>query len=279
MTTIVCKRLVQQRVARANWVVADGCRSFTTSAPWLAGHNKWSQIKHDKARNDKAKSKERQLIGKEISSATQMWGPDPKFNARLTLALSNARRAGIPKIVIEAAIARGQGISVTGDALEQVTVEAILPHSVAAVIECLTDQKARVLQDVRHAIKDAGGTVTPTTYLFEKKGRIIFEKKDGMDPDDYIDQAIEAGATDIMADEQGRLLVFTEPSETKSVGEALGKVIGLAIEELDIIWDPNQDTLVDLKDEEQVSEIEDILNTLREESSLRDIYLNTAQRF
>ena len=71
MTTIVCKRLVQQRVARANWVVADGCRSFTTSAPWLAGHNKWSQIKHDKARNDKAKSKERQLIGKEISSATQ----------------------------------------------------------------------------------------------------------------------------------------------------------------------------------------------------------------
>lgn len=208
-----------------------------------------------------------------------MWGPDPKFNARLTLALSNARRAGIPKIVIEAAIARGQGISVTGDALEQVTVEAILPHSVAAVIECLTDQKARVLQDVRHAIKDAGGTVTPTTYLFEKKGRIIFEKKDGMDPDDYIDQAIEAGATDIMADEQGRLLVFTEPSETKSVGEALGKVIGLAIEELDIIWDPNQDTLVDLKDEEQVSEIEDILNTLREESSLRDIYLNTAQRF
>lgn len=71
MTTIVCKRLVQQRVARANWVVSDGCRTLTTSAPWLAGHNRWSQIKHDKAKNDKAKSKERQLIGKEISSATQ----------------------------------------------------------------------------------------------------------------------------------------------------------------------------------------------------------------
>ncbi|GLA19936.1 hypothetical protein AnigIFM62618_008061 [Aspergillus niger] len=279
MTTIVCKRLVQQRVARANWVVGDGCRTLTTSAPWLAGHNRWSQIKHDKAKNDKAKSKERQLIGKEISSATQMWGPDPKFNPRLTLALSNAKRAGIPKTVIEAAVARGQGISVTGEALEQVTVEAILPHSVAAVLECLTDQKARVLQDVRHAIKDAGGIVTPTTYLFEKKGRIIFEKKDGVDPDDYIDQAIEAGATDITADEQGQLLVFTEPTETKSVGETLEKMIGLSIEELDIIWDPNQETIVDLKDEAQVAEMEDIISDLREEPSLRDIYLNTVQRF
>lgn len=206
-----------------------------------------------------------------------MWGADPKFNPRLTLALSNAKRAGIPKTVIEAAIARGQGISVTGEALEQVTIEAILPHSVAAVIECQTDQKARILQDLRYAIRDAGGTVTPTTYLFEKKGRIIFEKKDGLNPDDYLDQAIEAGAMDITADEEGRLIVFTEPTETKSVGEALTKSSQLTIEELEIIWDPNQDTLVELTEDEHMREIEDILSTLREESSVRDIYLNTTQ--
>ncbi|KAE8418328.1 transcriptional regulator TACO1-like protein [Aspergillus pseudocaelatus] len=275
--TAILNRDLLRRCARTQ-SVCSFCRGFTSSSPSFAGHNRWSQIKHDKAKNDKAKSKERQIIGKEISSATQMWGADPKFNPRLTLALSNAKRAGIPKIVIEAAIARGQGISVTGEALEQVTIEAILPHSVAAVIECQTDQKARILQDLRYAIKDAGGTVTPTTYLFEKKGRIVFEKKDGLNPDDYLDQAIEAGAMDITADEEGRLIVFTEPTETKSVGEALTKSSQLTIEELEIIWDPNQETLVELTEDEHVREIEDILSTLREESSVRDIYLNTTQQ-
>ncbi|THC98167.1 hypothetical protein EYZ11_002323 [Aspergillus tanneri] len=256
------------------------CRNLSSSSVQLAGHNRWSTIRHDKAKNDKAKGRERQIIGKEISSATQLLGPDPKFNPRLTLALSNAKRAGMPKTVIEAAIARGQGISVSGEALEQITIEAILPHSVAAVIECQTDQKARVLQDVRYAIKDNGGTVTPTTYLFEKKGRIIFETKDdGLNPDDYIDQAIEAGATDITADDDGRLLVFTESTETKNVGESLSKMTGLAIESVEIIWDPNPDTLVELKDDEHVKEIEDIVTILREESSIQDIYLNTTRRF
>lgn len=208
-----------------------------------------------------------------------MWGADPKFNPRLTLALSNAKRAGIPKTVIEAAIARGQGISVTGEALESVTIEAILPHSVAAVIECQTDQKARVLQDLRFAIKDAGGTVTPTTYLFEKKGRIAFEKKEGVNADDYLDQVIEAGATDITTDEEGRLLVFTEPTETKNVGETLTKVTGLTIEELDIIWDPNKDTMVEIKDEEHLKEIDELLSTIREEASVQDVYLNTTTQF
>ncbi|KKK21582.1 hypothetical protein AOCH_002616 [Aspergillus ochraceoroseus] len=274
MASIVSKRLVQQRV-RANQLGCDLRRTFTSCPSWSAGHNRWSQIKHGKAKNDKAKSKERQMVAKEISSAVQMWGPDTKFNPRLTLALSNAKRAGIPKIVIEAAIARGQGLSVTGEALEQVTIEAILPHSVAAVIECQTEQKARVLQDVRHAIKEAGGTVTPTAYLFEKKGRILFERKEGVNADDCLDQAIEAGATDITADENGRILVFTEPTETKSVGEALSKQSGLVIEELEIVWVPNKDTLVEVKDETEIHELEEIMSTLREETSVRDIYLNT----
>lgn len=208
-----------------------------------------------------------------------MWGADTKFNPRLTLALSNAKRASIPKAVIEAAIARGQGISITGEALEQVTIEAMLPNSVAAVVECQTDQKARVLQDLRYAIKDAGGIVTPTTYLFQKKGRVLFEKKDDLNVDDCLDQAIEAGATDITTDEEGRLLVFTEPNETKSVGEALAKSTGLTIQELEIIWDPNPDTMVEVKDEEQIRELEDILSTIREDASVRDIYLNTTQKF
>ncbi|KAL5339702.1 transcriptional regulator TACO1-like protein [Aspergillus crustosus] len=276
MTSIVSKGLVQQRACtrRPGW---DLCRSFTSCQSLSAGHNRWSQIRHGKAKIDKAKSRERQMVAKEISSSVQMAGPDLKFNPRLTLALTNAKRAGIPKTVIEAAIARGQGVSVTGEVLEQVTIEAMLPHSVAAVVECQTENKARVLQDVRHAIKDGGGAATPTAYLFEKKGRILFEKKDGFSADDCLDQAIEAGATDITSDEEGRILVFTEPFDTKRVSEALSKSAGLTILELEIIWAPNEDTLVDLKDEAQVQEIEEILSELRDEPSVREIYTNTTQ--
>ncbi|KAJ5242115.1 uncharacterized protein N7469_000442, partial [Penicillium citrinum] len=255
------------------------CRGFGTSSTLFSGHNKWSTIKHDKARNDKAKSKERQMVSKEISSATQLWGADPKYNPRLTLALSNAKRASIPKTIIEAAIARGQGLSLTGQALESLTIEAMLPGSVAAVVECQTDQKARVLQDVRYLIKNGGGTVTPTTFLFEKKGRVVLEKKDGLNPDDYLDQAIEAGATDIIQDDKGRLVIFTDPSETKSVGEAFSGLSGLTIEELEIFWDPNQDTLVEVQDEEQLKHLEDLLSNLRDDPSVQDIYLNATEKF
>ena len=280
--------------------VCNSCRSLSTSPIFFSGHSKWSTIKHDKAKNDKAKSKERQMVSKEISSATQskytrwcaaslvksltivleiVWGPDPKFNPRLALALSNAKRASIPKIVIEGAIARGQGLSVTGQALEAVTIEAMLHGSVAAVVECQTDQKARVLQDIRHLIKTYGGTVTPTTFLFEKKGRVAMEKKEGLNVDDYLDQAIEAGATDITMDDKGRLVVFTDPSETKKVGETFSKLSGLTIEELEIFWDPNQDTLVDVQDEEQVKTVENILSALRDDPSVQDIYVNTKENF
>ena len=167
----------------------------------------------------------------------------------------------------------------TGQALESLTIEAMLPGSVAAVVECQTDQKGRVLQDVRHFIKNGGGTVTPTTFLFEKKGRVVLEKKEGLNPDDYLDQAIEAGATDIIQDDKGRLVIFTDPSETKSVGETFSKLSGLTIEELEIFWDPNQDTLVEVQDEEQLKNLEDLLGNLRDEPSVQDIYLNATEKF
>lgn len=170
-------------------------------------------------------------------------------------------------------------MSLTGQALETLTIEAMLPGSVAAVVECQTDQKARVLQDVRYLIKDGGGTVTPTIFLFEKKGRVAMEKKEDLNADDYLDQAIEAGATDIMTDDKGRLVVFTDPSETKRVGETFSKLSGLTIEELEIFWDPNKDTLVQVQDEEQVKDLEDLLSALREDPSVQDIYLNSTEKF
>jgi transcriptional/translational regulatory protein YebC/TACO1 len=214
-----------------------------------------------------------------LLSSFLVWGADTKYNPRLALALSNAKRASIPKAIIEAAIARGQGLSLSGQALESVTIEAMLPGGVAAVVECQTDQKARVLQDVRYMIKNGGGTVTPTTFLFEKKGRVAMEQKDGLNADDHLDQAIEAGATDIITDDKGRIVIFTDPSETKRVGEAFAKMSGLTIEELEIFWDPNQESLVEVHDEEQVKDLEDLLSALRDDHTVQDIYLNAAEKF
>jgi transcriptional/translational regulatory protein YebC/TACO1 len=280
-------RLSTQRVCNA-------CRAFSTTAADRSGHSRWSTIKHDKAKNDKAKSKERGVLTQELINASQcepknlsehmshvaidtntVWGPDPKNNPRLQLAVARAKQSQIPKAIIEAAIARGQGVSASGQALEVVTIEAMLPGTVAAVVECMAENKARVLQDVRFTIKDNGGTVTPTTYLFEKKGRLVFEKKEDTNPDDYLDQAVEAGATDIDTDAEDRLVVYTEPTATKSVGEAMSASTGLIIEQSQIIWEPNKDTMVKVEDPEQIDQLEEILAALREESSVQGIYLNT----
>jgi transcriptional/translational regulatory protein YebC/TACO1 len=210
----------------------------------------------------------------QLSNPHAVYGPDPKFNPRLSLAISNAKKAGLPKVSIESSIARGQGISSSGAALETVTIEAILPPSVATLIECQTDQKARVLQDVRYIIREMGGTITPTSYLFERKGKIVFEKVEGQNMDDYLDQAIEAGALDIAEDEEGRLTVYTEYTDTKAASEKLAELTGLKIESCEVIWDPNKDTMVKVEDEEAAKSLDDLLAAIREDSSVQEIYIN-----
>ncbi|KAF3490644.1 uncharacterized protein GIQ15_00161 [Arthroderma uncinatum] len=203
-----------------------------------------------------------------------VYGPDPKSNPRLALVIANAKRSGMPKPTIEAAIARGQGINTAGTALESLTIEGMLPSSVAVVVECLTDQKARALQDIRAIIKRSGGANTPTSYLFEKKGKIVFERKPDLDVDKYLEPAIDAGATDVEGDEDNRLIVYTEHTATKSVADKLSTTTDLITESIDIIWDPNQDTLVNIESEEALSTVENIVNELRDDPSVQDIYVN-----
>lgn len=205
----------------------------------------------------------------------KVYGPDPGSNLKLALAIANAKRSGMSKVTMESAIAKGQGLTTSGAPLELLTIEAMFPGSVAMVIECMTDQKARTLQEVRHIIKEAGGHVTPTTFLFEKKGKIVFEKDpEDRSTDDHLESAIDAGATDVDTDSEGRLVVYTEPAMTKSVGETLSTAIGLKIESLDIIWDPNKDTMVSVSDEETLSQLDEFLDDIREEHTLQEIYIN-----
>ncbi|EON61561.1 hypothetical protein W97_00776 [Coniosporium apollinis CBS 100218] len=254
-------------------------RAFSTRTSLQSGHSKWATIKHDKGKNDAAKNKQRSVFSHEIANASKFYGPDPNTNARLALAISLAKKAGVPKANIESAIARGQGVSASGAALEPVTVEAIFPPSVAVVIDCLTDNKLRILADIRHLIKQHQGSVTPTNYLFEKKGQIIFKPKEGLGADEVLDTALEAapGVLDVVEGADGRVVVFTEPADTKGTGETLSGALGLEVEESEIIWDPNEDTKVEISDEEAAQALSGFAEKLQDISGVQAMYMNASQ--
>lgn len=181
---------------------------------------------------------------------------------------------------MESAIARGQGKSATGTALEHFTLEVIMPPTVAMIIETETDNKARTLMDLRHLVKINGGTSTSTAYLFQKRGRVAFSAGEGKTSvDDVLDAAIEAGAEDVEADEQGGIVVWTEPNQTVAAAEALRKSHGLQVESADIIWDANEDTKVPLDAEnmDAVKNLNALLDALQENPNVQGVYANAAQ--
>ncbi|GAB7353425.1 hypothetical protein MBLNU459_g3896t1 [Dothideomycetes sp. NU459] len=253
-------------------------RCFHGTAPVRSGHSRWSKIKHDKGKVDAARNKRNSIFAQEIATASKLFGADLNANPRLVDLIQDAKSAGFPKANIEAAIARGQGRSLSGASLEAVTVEAILPQNVAVVIDCETDNKLRTLQDVRLIVKSSGGNITPTSYLFTRKGRTVFAKKDDVGVDDVFDPALEAGALDVIEDAEGRVVVFTEPNETKATGETLSASLQLDIASSDIIWDPNHDTRVPLDDESAVHDLGAFVDALQDkEGSVQGVYMNVAQ--
>jgi transcriptional/translational regulatory protein YebC/TACO1 len=156
--------------------------------------------------------------------------------------------------------------------LENVTVECLLPHGVAAIIECQTESKTRVLKDIRLILSKNGGTVTPTAFLFEKKGRIWFQEQGELGEDEVLEEAIEAGATEVTT-EEGKLVVETAPSDVSTVSERLQERFKLQVERSEIVFDPNEDTLVALSDA-QSAELQGVLDLIEEEPSLQSLYIN-----
>lgn len=199
-------------------------------------------------------------------------GPDPNLNPSLAIAVANAKRGQLSKESIHHAILRGQGKSPDGLPLEQVVIEAMLPHGVAAIIECESDNKARTLQDIRLIVHKAGGTITPTAFLFERKGRITFEEQDKIGEDDALEAAIEAGALDLES-EDGRLVVETPPTELTAIADRLSDKLNLTVEKTEIVYVPNEDSMVPLA-EEQDDQLQVIFDTLENDHSFQNLYVN-----
>lgn len=199
-------------------------------------------------------------------------GPDPKLNPSLAFAISNAKRAQVSKDAIEKAIAKGQGKSLSGAALDPVFIEAMLPYSVAAILEGQTENKNRVLADVKMIVQRSGGALTPTAFSFEKKGKICFKQHDTIGIDEAMDEAIEAGAEEIFED-QGQLVVETAPEMLSVVRQRMEAALGLQAERSHLFYDPKGDSLSELNDE-QTTELQAVLDQLDELDDLQEVYTN-----
>jgi transcriptional/translational regulatory protein YebC/TACO1 len=191
--------------------------------------------------------------------------------------MASARRSGLSKSTVKAAIDRGQGISPSGAQLVPLTIEFMLPPQVAAMVECLTAQKNRTMMAIQEVLKDHGATMTPTSYMFERKGKIAFESVPAGRYDKVLEEAIELGALDVDSESSAageRFLVYTRPDEMASIGEKLCRQLDLKMESQALIWDPNSDNKVSIKGE-VFEHIKSLKDELEEEESVQAISWNT----
>lgn len=186
----------------------------------MAGHSKWSSIRHKKGAADAKRGKTFSKINKEITVAARLGGGDPTGNPRLRAAIQAAKAANTPKENITRAIKKGTG-ELEGAYYEETNYEAYGPGGVAMLIDCLTDNRNRTVADIKYICDRHGGNLGEpgcVGWIFKKKGVIVFEK-DQVDEEKLLEIALEAGAEDVK-EEDTQFEVITEPSDFESVKEA-----------------------------------------------------------
>ncbi|MCG8073306.1 MAG: YebC/PmpR family DNA-binding transcriptional regulator, partial [Candidatus Thiodiazotropha taylori] len=187
----------------------------------MAGHSKWANIKHKKAANDKKRGKIWTKLIREITVAARMGGGDPNANPRLRLAMDKGLGANMPKDTIERAIKRGAGGS-DGENYDEIRYEGYGPGGTAVMVDCMTDNRNRTASEVRHAFSKLGGnlgTDGSVAYLFTKQGIISFAA--GSDEEQVMDAALEAGAEDVVTNDDGSIDVIATPESFSEVKDAL----------------------------------------------------------
>mgnify|MGYP001550806824 FL=1 len=175
----------------------------------MAGHSKWANIKHRKAAQDAKRGKMFTKLIRELVVAAKQGGPLPEDNPRLRAAVDKALGANMTRDTIDRAIARGAGTNEADD-MEELTYEGYAPGGIAVLIEVMTDNRNRTVAEVRHAFTKRGGnlgTDGSVAYLFTRKGQLNFAA--GVDEDQLMDAALEAGAEDIEANDDGSMDVTT----------------------------------------------------------------------
>src|SRR3954462_1750511 len=187
----------------------------------MAGHSKWAKVKHFKGAIDAKRGKIFSKLSKEITIATKLAGPDPAMNPRLRMVLLKCRGANMPNDNIERAIKKGTGGGEMAS-FEDLTYEIYGPNGVAMLVEVSTDNRNRTASEIRSIVTKSGGSIATqgsVSRLFQRRGQIIIPRE-GANEDQVMEVALEAGAEDFKAEEQG-YEILTEPGKFEAVHKQL----------------------------------------------------------
>ncbi len=239
----------------------------------MSGHSKFANIKHKKEKNDAAKGKTFTMIGREIAIAVKEGGPDPANNSKLRDVIAKAKANNMPNDTIDRGIKKAAGDSNNVN-YEVVTYEGYGPGGTAIIVDALTDNKNRTAANVRNCFTKGNGSIGTqgcVSYMFDKKGQILIDKEEcGMETDDLMMLALDAGAEDF-AEEEDSFEITTAPEEFPAVRDAL-KEQEIIMTQAEITMIPQ--TYVTLEKETDLTNIQKILDMLDEDDDVQTVYHN-----
>ena len=227
----------------------------------MAGHSKWNNIKHKKAATDAKKGKVFTRLIKEITVAARMGGGDPAMNPRLRLAIEKAAEANMPKDNVQRAIQRGSG-DLDGADYEEIRYEGYGIGGAAVIVDCLTDNRTRTAGEVRHAFAKHGGNLGQdgsVVFLFKHCGQMLFAP--GTSEDKLMEAALDAGADDVIASDDGSIEVLCAPGALAAVKDALARA-GLKPELAQVTMRPDAETVLSGDDGLKMQKLLDVIESL-----------------
>ena len=234
----------------------------------MAGHSKWANIQHRKGKQDAKRGKIFTRLIKEITVAARMGGGDPGANPRLRLAVDKAYANNMPKDNVERAIKRGAG-DLEGVNYEEIRYEGYGIAGAAVIVDCMTDNRTRTVADVRHAFTKYGGnlgTDGSVAFLFKHCGQLVFAP--GTNEDKLMEAALEAGAEDVIANDDGSLEVITAWTEFSKIKAALEKA-AFKSEIADVLMKPEAES--ELKGDDAVK-MQKLLDALEAVDDVQEVY-------
>lgn len=237
----------------------------------MSGHSKWHNIQAKKGKTDAKRGKIFTKIGKELAMASKNGGSNPDTNSKLRDVIAKAKANNMPQDTITRAIKKGAG-EMEGLNYEEIVYEGYGPSGVAVIVKTLTDNKNRTAGNVRAAFTKQGGNLGSTgcvSFMFQSKGQIIIEKQDGMDEDEIMMQALDAGAEDFEAQEEV-FEITTTPEDFGTVREAL-EGAGLEFLSAEVTMIPDTMSQVDM---ETAVKVQKLIDKLEDDDDVQDVYHN-----
>jgi YebC/PmpR family DNA-binding regulatory protein len=235
----------------------------------MAGHSKFKNIMHRKGRADSARSKLFSKLSREITVAAKTGLPDPNMNARLRLAVNNAKGESLPKDVIDRAIKKASGGD--AEAYEEIRYEGFGPGGIGIIVEVMTDNRNRTAANVRAAFSKYGGNLGATgsvAFTWDRVGQIIYDAKAGSE-DKVMEAAIEAGADDVESDEESHI-IYTAFDALTEVAAALEASLGAA-KSTTLAWRPKARTPIS---GDSVATLLKLLDVLEDDDDVQTVYSN-----